>query len=248
MNSSKKTNLLLNLLFLLLIIVTNKSYGMIVYDPVNWLQNWTTAVNTTRQLINQTHQIEMELSDLKNYQVGIGQWANVQGLLQQLASQAQQGQALAYNMQNLDQAFQQRYPGFKASQNYQQDYQNWSQTTLDTLRGTLESAGLQASQFNNEQTLINQLSTLSQTAEGRMQAIQVGNMLATQQVAQMQQLRQLMINQTNAQNAYMAYEVQKDQSNQATESEWIKASIKKFPDYGSSKGFNQNDIPSFKGR
>jgi P-type conjugative transfer protein TrbJ len=70
---------------------------------------------------------------------------------------------------------------------------------------------MQASQFGNEQATLTQLSSLSQSAQGRMQALQVGNMIATQQ-----NLRQLVIAQINAQNTYASYQIQKEQSSEVS--------------------------------
>lgn len=217
------------------IFIYQKANSMIVYDPTNWFQNSITAANTAKQLVNEAEQLQIALKDIKNYDGNRGQWANIQNLLQQLGSEVQQGQALSYSIQNLDGQFKQTYPGFASSENYLEDYKTWSQTSMDTLRGTLGSAGLQANQFSGEQTTMNQLASLSQTAEGRMQALQVGNMVSLQEVAQLQKLRQLVIAQMNAQNTYAAYEIQKDQSAEASSSNWVNASAQPFPHYGVNK-------------
>jgi P-type conjugative transfer protein TrbJ len=215
----------------------------IVYDPINWIQNAATATNTAEQLANQSQELQIALKEIKNYDGSVGQWANIQNLLQQLGGEVEQGQALAYSMPNLDSRFKQKYPGYVGSQDYQKTYSDWSQTTLDTMRSTLESAGMQAGQFGSEQLALNQLSTLSQSAQGRMQALQVGNMVATQQVAQLQKLRQLVIAQINAQNTFASYQIQKDQSSEASSSSWISAGDTNFPRYGSGHDANLKDLP-----
>lgn len=206
--------------------------AFIFIDPSNLIQNTATALNTANQLAIQSQQLQSELKDIENFKGNVGQWANTQNLLYQLANQVQQGQALAYQMQDLDRQYRSRFPGYVAPQNYQQSYRNWAQTTHDTLLSTLVSAGMQVDQFHHEQDTLNQLSHLSQTAQGRMQAVQVGNMLATQQVSQLQALRQLVATQINAQNTYAAYETQKDAAVEASVSNWISASDTTFPGYG----------------
>jgi P-type conjugative transfer protein TrbJ len=217
--------------------------AFIVYDPSNWIQNSAIAANTAQQLVKQTQELQVALREIKNYNGSSGQWANIQNLLQQLAGKIQQGQALAYSMPNFDNEFKQKYPGYVASEDYQKSYSIWSQTGLDTLRSTLASVGMQASQFGNEQAAITQLSVLSQSADGRMQALQVGNMIATQQVAQLQKLRQLIMAQVNAQNTFSAYQIQKEQSVEASASSWIGSGDTSFPLYGSGHEATLKEIP-----
>jgi len=88
------------------------------------------------------------------------------------------GQSLSYTMSNLDGNFRLRFPGYASTTNYGQSYQSWSQTSLDSIRGALNAAGLQNSQFNSEQALLQTLQGQSMTAVGRMQAIEVGNQIA----------------------------------------------------------------------
>jgi type IV secretion system protein TrbJ len=218
--------------FLIGFVLSKSAEAFIVYDPTNWIQNATTAANTAQELVKQTQQLEIALKEIKNYDGNVGHWANIQILLQQLGNEVQQGQALAYSMPNLDSRFKQTFPGYVAPVDYQRSYSNWSQTALDTMHSTLQSAGMQANQFGNEQETLNQLSILSQSAQGRMQALQVGNMIATQQVSQLQKLRQLVIAQVNAQNTYASYQIQKEQSSEVSASNWVSASDTHFPAYG----------------
>jgi P-type conjugative transfer protein TrbJ len=212
--------------------LVNQANAFIFIDLSNLIQNTATALNTANQLAIQSQQLQSQLKDIENFKGNIGQWANTQNLLYQLANQVQHGQALAYQMQDLDKQYRSRFPGYVAPQNYQQSYRSWTQTTQDTLLSTLASAGMQADQFNHEQNTLNQLARLSQRAEGRMQAVQVGNMIATQQVSQLQALRQLVVTQINAQNTYAAYETQKDAAVEAAASSWINATDTTFPGYG----------------
>jgi len=222
--------------------MTKECSAEIVYDPTNWIENAATAAQTLTIATQQAQQIAMDLANIKNFEASQGQWSNVSNELQQLGNIVQQGQAISYNMNNLDQAFQQKYQGYHPTQNYSQEYQSWSNTTLDTLRTILNSAGLQASFLSSEQSRLDQLKYLSQSSTGRMQAVQAGNMIATETVGQLQQLRQLVIAQTNAQNAYMAYQVQKDQTAQASADNWIQNAEVDWPGYR-DKGYGANNLP-----
>jgi P-type conjugative transfer protein TrbJ len=125
------------------------------------------------------------------------------------------GQSLSYTMSNLDGNFRLRFPGYSSSTNYGQSYQTWSQTSLDSIRGALNAAGLQNSQFNSEQALLQTLQGQSQSAVGRMQAIEVGNQIAENQAEQLMKLRQLMMADMQSKASYQGALVQAEATKQA---------------------------------
>lgn len=224
--------------------------GMIVFDPGNFVKNSITALQTTQMV---TQDIESYQTQLQQYQLEMQNitnfpsftWENVSTTLANLANAIQTGQALGYSMQNMDAAFKQIYPGYTAPQNYQQSYQNWSTTTLDTIRGGLDSISLQASDFATEEKTIDALRGFAGSPKGQLQAVQVGNMLSGEMLNQMEELRQLEMTQVNSQNAYMAYRVQKDQADQANTSDLINKMESAYPPYQNQNGFG--DMPTFNG-
>jgi P-type conjugative transfer protein TrbJ len=119
--------------------------------------------------------------------------------------------------QNIDDKFKNLYPGYRNSKNFSQDYRNWSDSLMDSIRGSLNAANLQANDFATEDQLINQLQNMSQSTEGRMQAAQIGNMIAVENVQQMRKLRQLQMAQMQAQNGYLASQNQEDLSKKAAQ-------------------------------
>jgi type IV secretion system protein TrbJ len=135
--------------------------------------------------------------------------------LQQLANVVQQGRGLAYSMSNLDQQFRNTFRGYGTTTNAGVDYRNWSQTTLDTIQGTLRAAGLQGQQLQSEQGMMSGLRSMATNADGRMQAANVANMIAVESVSQMQKLRQLMLSDLQSKEAYQAYIVQTDSAEKA---------------------------------
>jgi type IV secretion system protein TrbJ len=142
--------------------------------------------------------------------------------LTQLASIVQGGQALAYSMANIDSEFRSRFPGYayKAGA-YYRDYRVWSQTTLDTTLNTLRAAGLQGQQLQSEQGVLSALRSLATTADGRMQAIQVGNLIAEQNVEQLMKLRQLMLADLGSKQAFQAAQIQKEAQNHAASEQFF---------------------------
>ena len=99
--------------------------------------------------------------------------------INQLASIVQGGRALAYSMANLNAQFRARFPGYGyTARGYYTNYRDWSQTSLDTVLGTLRAVGLQGQQLQSEQSILAAIRTMAQTSDGRMEALQVANQIA----------------------------------------------------------------------
>ena len=128
----------------------------------------------------------------------------------------QSGRALAYSMANLDAEFRSRFRGFGYSANaWYTQYRDWSQTSLDTTLGALRAAGLQGQQMSSEQAVLSQLRSMSQTTDGRLKALEVGNQIAEQQVQQLMKLRQLILADLQSKQAFQAAQIQKQASAEA---------------------------------
>lgn len=179
------------------------------------------------QLANNVELVNLYLQQVQSYATQLQQyqnmlqntlnipaqvWGAIQADLMGVANIVKQGQALAYSAANIGAQFQNTFKGFQfpAGFNYKTDYKNWSKTTMDSLKGALEAAGLQAQQFATEEGVLTALRAMSQSAQGQMQAIQVGSQIAEQQVQQLQKLRQLMMLQLQSQNTYLAAQENKD--------------------------------------
>jgi P-type conjugative transfer protein TrbJ len=131
------------------------------------------------------------------------------------------GESLSYTMSNLDGSFRLRFPGYSSSTNYGQSYQTWSQTSLDSTLGALNAAGLQNSQFNSDEALLKTLQGQSQSAVGRMQAIEVGNQIAENQSEQLMKLRQLMMADMQSKASYQGALVQAEATKQANSDQFF---------------------------
>ncbi len=228
----------------------NQASAMIVFDPANFGKNAMTAAQTTQMVIQQMQayqtqlqQFQIEAQNIKNFTNF--NWADISQTLASLGAAIQTGQAMAYNMQNMDSSFRAIYPGYQSPQNYQQSYENWSNTTLDTVRGALDSISLQASDFASEEQTIDALRGLAGNTPGQLQALQAGNMLSGEMVNQMEELRQLEMTQINSQNTYMAYQVQRDQANQSVQQDLVNGMDSAYPNYQNQNGFS--NMPNFNG-
>jgi P-type conjugative transfer protein TrbJ len=199
---------------------------IIVFDPSNYAKNTLTELNTLQTTINQATQIANELKQLayevRNSQTNSnGVWGTIQQDLSALTQIAKVGQSISYADQHLSSEFVQMYPGYSAPSNYTVAYKQWAQNTLGGIQGALQVAGLQSADLQTEGQTLAQLQDLSDGAVGHMQAIQVGNMIAVQEVQQLQKLRQLQMAQLQGQFGYLATQQQSDLSKYALLNAWL---------------------------
>src|SRR5262245_5936601 len=209
-------------------------YAAIVLDPTNLIQNTISALKAIESVINEVQMIANQVKQIENLVQNTRGYAGVwdqEALprLMRLGQIIEQEQAIAYTMAGMDRVFRDKYPGYRPITDWAAAYDQWTRTTLDTLRGTLAAVRLHAEDFTDEQRRVQTLTALSDSAEGRMQAIQAGNMLAAEQIQQLAKLRQLMMAQINAQNVYMANQTNRDAQRVATQQEWIKNGNREAP-------------------
>ena len=171
----------------------------LVQSYLQQVQSYATQLQQYQNMIQNTLNIPAQV------------WGSIEGELMGVASVVQQGQALAYSATNIATQFENTFKGFTfTGTDFKKEYRDLSRKTLDTLKGSLMAANMQSNQFATEEMTLKQLRTMSQSATGQMQAIQVGSQIAEQQVQQLQKLRQLMMAQLNQQNTYLAGQEQKE--------------------------------------
>jgi P-type conjugative transfer protein TrbJ len=219
-------------IFLVLAVCVNAYAGAGDYatEPTQLL-NYAELINQYEKEVGQYEKqvlmVENQLQQLANMATntqGFSNtiWGNAMQDLALLQQAVAKGQALAYTFSNMDQVFEQRFKGYSnwstsamGTVNFPTQYANWSQQTLDTCRSALSAANLQYQNFTTEQGTMHQLVNASQSATGRMQAIQVGNQIAAQLVDQMQKLRQLLMTQIQMQAQYISKKQDQDDLNAA---------------------------------
>jgi type IV secretion system protein TrbJ len=207
-----------SLLFLGVPVPTNA--GVVAGVATEWTQilnHVQLIMGYIRQGIQLQTQMQQLTEQLKQGRVAPQQiFGSIQLDLAQLAQVVQGGQALAYSMGNLDAQFRNTFPGYSSrTSGYFKDYKKWSQTSLDTTLNTLRAVGLQGQQLNSAQSVLAQLRTMSMGAGGQMEAAEVGNQIAEQQVEQLMALRQLMLADLQSKQAYQAEQIQKEQADKA---------------------------------
>lgn len=204
-----------------------------VIDSANLVQNITQVAKALTMIANQVRQIEIafeQLQDmLKNSTPTAGIWAQALPLLDRLGRNIEQARALAYTLRQLDAEFRRRYPGFVPPRDWAAEYELWTSTVLDTLRNTLTSVQIQSDAFLSEDQRLEAITAKSESAIGRLQAIQAGNMIAAENTRHLMKLRQLVMMQIDAQNTFMATEANKESQVDAFTREWLLNATKPYP-------------------
>jgi type IV secretion system protein TrbJ len=197
-----------------------------------------------QQLQTQARQLQTQIQQYQNMiqhsqTVPEHLWGRTMQNIQKLQTLMERSQAIAATVGNTDKVFSDKY-GDQGSyqrmtrQQLLQKQQEWSRISRDNALYTMKALGLHASQMQDEQAVMERLQAMSQTAQGRMQALQVGNMMAAQNVQQLQQLRQLMMLQMQMQANQMATEQAEKEARDASST---KALQKSFSYRYRGKGF-----------
>jgi len=241
----KMSRYFLKLLFsvLLFISVVPSASALVVIDFATEINTAITYAKEAQAIENQLLQLKYEAKNIQGFNQQ--KWDNARSALQELSSVVNKSHSLAYSMSDVDQQFKQKYPGYakQASTNYSSDYATWVKTNQTTMNGILDQVHQSYQQQKQEEALDQILADRAKTPAGRMQAIQVGNEIAAEQIAQLQKLKATMMAQANAQAVYYAYQSQKDIAQQQSVDAVVKNASSDFPQYRENKQFGQ--IPKF---
>ncbi|WP_375676771.1 P-type conjugative transfer protein TrbJ [Bartonella sp. AP88XZML] len=199
--------------------VTCTNCSNLLTQALEYAKSVETALNTAEQLAVEIKQYKDMIEQAKTLDpLSIERFVND---LQLLNKVYQDGTSIAYNMKDLHSKFKKRYPGYEnflkkvGKINPAEDFRKWAENGFSNARIAIEAAGINTSSFDDENKLMRRLIKRSTTAKGRMQAIQAGNEIATQQVKQLQMLRELMANNITLQANYTADEVERKAKNEA---------------------------------
>jgi P-type conjugative transfer protein TrbJ len=187
-------------------------FGGIVYDPTNYAQNVLSAARALEQINNQIQGLQNEATSLLNQarnltSLPLSQLAELQGQFQRTQQLLGQAQRLAYDVQQVDQLFQQKYRGTNLTGSDQalvDDAKGRWQNSVAAFEDALKvQAGVVGNIDGSRQTM-DRLVTASQSADGALQAAQAGNQLIALQSRQLADLTALVAAQGRAQSLDMA--------------------------------------------
>lgn len=188
----------------------------------------TTLVMHAQQVLQYLQEAQTALRAIQMAQIMVSEGkmlathpsTNIMADLSMLSTILVQSQGLAGTMAQMDAQFRQTYGGYTgpdAAVSFALKYNNWATTTLKTINGSLNSAGYQGGMLQNERLWMTQIQAMNQMPLGRDQSLQLGNTIATQEVAQLQALRQLMIADMESKAAFSAQQVNAQQAQQVAQ-------------------------------
>ena len=181
-------------------LMTTPAHAIIVFDPSNYAQNVLTAARALQQITNQITSLQNEAQGLINQARNLASlpYSSLQQLQQSVQRTQQllaQAQNIAFDVQQIDRAFQSTYGKASISASDQQLITDARTRWQNTVGGLQDAMRVQAGVVGNIDTNRAQMSALigqSQGATGALQATQAGNQLLALQAQQLADLTALM--------------------------------------------------------
>jgi P-type conjugative transfer protein TrbJ len=168
----------------------------IVYDPTNYVQNVLQAARALQQINNQITSLQNEAQMLINQARNLASlpYSSLQRLQQSVQRTQQllgQAQNIAFDVQQIDRAFQTTYGSASFSASDQQLIADARTRWQNTVGGLQDAMRVQAGVVGNIDTNRTEMSALlgqSQGATGALQATQAGNQILALQAQQLADL------------------------------------------------------------
>lgn len=172
------------------------AHAIIVFDPSNYAQNVLTAARSLEQITHQITSLQNEAQMLINQARNLASLPfsalqQIQQSVQRTQQLLQQAQNIAFDVREIDQAFQQKYGNVPLSTSDQQLVADARSRWQNTVGGLQDAMRVQAGVVSNIDTNRTQMSTLvsqSQGATGALQATQAGNQILALQSQQLSDL------------------------------------------------------------
>ena len=181
--------------------------GGIVHDPRNYAQNILTAARTLEQINNQIKQLQNQSTSLLNEAKNLASLPTstlqeLQGQVDQTRQLLSHAQRIAYNVKDVQSAFDGRYKGAALSGSSATMVANADARWKDSVGAFEDAMKVQAGIVGNLGVTRQSVSTLvgaSQSATGALQAAQAGNQLLALQSQQLADLTAALAAQGRAQ-------------------------------------------------
>ncbi|PVE22745.1 P-type conjugative transfer protein TrbJ [Microvirga sp. KLBC 81] len=176
--------------------LTTPAYALIVFDPSNYAQNVIQAARALEQITHQITSLQNEAQMLINQARNLASLPysslqQIQQSVQRTQQLLQQAQNIAFNVQDIDQMFQQQYGTISLSATDQQLVAGARSRWHNTVGGLQDALRVQAGVVGNIDTNRSEMAALigqSQGATGALQATQAGNQLLALQSQQLSDL------------------------------------------------------------
>ncbi|KAF1003181.1 MAG: hypothetical protein GAK28_04877 [Luteibacter sp.] len=181
--------------------------AFVFIDPANLIQNTLTALQTLEQIYNQIKQLQNEARMLENQARNLTSLPSsvVNRLRVNLATTQRlidQAKGLAYDVATMDREFARLYPEqYAATVSGDQMYRDTQERWKNTLNGLQTAMRMQAQaskNLNDDEGVLTDLVSQSQSAVGALQAMQATNQLLALQAKQSIQAQRLQLTQDRA--------------------------------------------------
>jgi P-type conjugative transfer protein TrbJ len=177
-------------------ILATPVHAIIVFDPSNYAQNVLQAARALQQINQQITQLQNEAQMLINQARNLASlpYSSLQQIQQSVQRTQQllaQAQNIAFDVQQIDQMFSQKYGNVSLSATDRQLVADARSRWQNTVGGLQDAMRVQAGVVSNIDTNRAQMSALvgqSQGATGALQATQAGNQLLALQAQQLADL------------------------------------------------------------
>ncbi|KUY70891.1 P-type conjugative transfer protein TrbJ [Burkholderia sp. RF4-BP95] len=189
------------------LMLAQPAVAITVIDPTNLVQNTLTAVRTMEMIENQINQLQNEAQMLVNQRRNLASLPfNVVNRLRSTLATTErliaQAQGLAFEVQGMNSEFARLYPEqYAATVSGNQMYHDAQQRWRNSLRGLQIAMQMQAQVSQNlteDEGVLTDLVSQSQSATGALQAMQATNQLLALQAKQSIQSQQLQLTQGRA--------------------------------------------------
>jgi P-type conjugative transfer protein TrbJ len=226
---------------------TGTSNALAQYGPVpvvevgpNLAVNTLTSQEMVLQVLNSNQEVRMMAQNL--VRTG-GSWDDLLTLLKRIDEVLATGESLHYQLKDLDQKMSERYPGYVNPGRWIPKYMQWTNTSLHTLRGTLDTVHeqLKVQERLREEVVLASLRAKTEGAIGNLDVSQTGNMINLQIVEELRKVRQLLGATVNAQNVATSHQINLQASQDRVVNDWIERSQIPVPRYRGIGGFGPND-------
>lgn len=196
---------------------------------MNNIELVTSQAELVRQTINQVTMIKDQMNNTK--QLASGDWGNTFDQLQQLNMLARSGEGIAFSSANVMDDMTNTFKGYEA---WNQDvapadlsshYREVSQTLGDTAMGAMNVANGLHKQQTADNVLIERQQHASESATGRLQAIQAGNQLTAQMIHQLQKMETLMSAQVQLTSTLVQAENERQNAKRAQTDKFMEGSV-----------------------
>lgn len=178
-----------------------------VFDPSNYAQNVLTAARSLQQINNQIQELQNQATSLINEArnlttLPLSELQALQGQIDRTRQLLNEAQSLAYDVQQIDQAFEQRYRNIDLNASDQtliDDARRRWGTSVDAFQDSLRVQAGVVGNIQGSQASLDRLIGASQSADGALQASQAGNQMLALLSQQIADLTALLAAQSRAQ-------------------------------------------------